>query len=65
MTREPDFYQKLYENNSRGDDTKMYQLFVVQFGNAKKTEETQLHQAAPALKYHQKSFNSRFFSSLS
>ena len=37
MTHEPDFYRKMYQNKSRGDDTKTYQIFGVLIGNAKKS----------------------------
>ena len=37
MARKPDFYEKNYQMNNNGDDTKTYQLFVVPIGNAKTT----------------------------
>ena len=64
MTREPDFYKKLYQANTRGDDTKTYQIFAVPIGNAKTTRKVQFHPAAPVIKYHQKTYNSCCLSSL-
>ena len=58
MTREPDFYRKLYQNNFRGDDTNIYQIFGVPIGNTKITRKVQFHPAAPVMKYHKKTSNS-------
>ena len=55
---------KNYQTNTRGDNTKTYQLFIVPIGNAKTTEEIQFHPAAQVLKYHQQSYNSCCLSSL-
>ena len=41
-TRETDFY-KNYQNNTKVNDTKTYQLFVVRIGNTKITENIVLH----------------------
>ena len=64
MTREPDFYRKLYQTKFRGDDTKTYQIFGVPIGNAKMKINAQFHPAAPLIKYHQKTYNSFCLSSL-
>ena len=37
MTREPNFYRKLYQNKCRGDDTKIFQTFGVPISNVKIT----------------------------
>ena len=58
ITSETDFYRKLYQNNTGGDDMKTYQLFAVPIGNAKTTEQIQFHPATPVLKYHQTLYNS-------
>ena len=55
---------KNYQINTRGSDTKTYQLVAAPIGNTKTTEEIQFHPEAPVLKYHQKSYNSCFLSSL-
>ena len=34
MTREPDFYKKIYDTKFRGDTTHDYQKFGVPIGNA-------------------------------
>ena len=64
MTREPDFYRKLYQTKFRVDDTKTFQIFGVPIGNAKITRNVQFHLAAPVIKYHQKKSNSCCLSSL-
>ena len=38
-THEPDFYKKIYQTNIRGQDMKIYQLFVVTIGNTKVKEK--------------------------
>ena len=50
MTREPDIYIKLYQTNTRGDDTKAYQIFSVPIGNAKTTDEIQFRPAFPVFR---------------
>ena len=64
MTREPDFYRKMYRTKFRGDGTKIYQIFGVPIGNAKITRKLQFHPAAPVVKYHQNTSNSCCLSSL-
>ena len=64
MTREPDFYRKLYQTRFRADDTKTFQIFGVPIGNAKITRKVQFHQAAPVIKCHQKTSTSCCLSSL-
>ena len=58
MTREPDFYKKLNQTNTRDDDTKTYKLFVVPIGKAKITDEIKFHPEEPVIKYHQRLSNS-------
>ena len=53
MTREPDFYRKLYQTRFRGDDTKIFQIFGVTIGDAKITRKVQFHPAAPVMIYQQ------------
>ena len=64
MTREPDFYKKIYQTKFRGDNTKTYQIFGVIIGNAKMTRNVQFHLAEPLIKYHKNTYNSCFLSSL-
>ena len=64
MTCEPDLYRKLYQTKFRGYDTKTFQIFGVPIGNAKITRKVQFHPAAPVIKYHQKTSNSCYLSSL-
>ena len=54
MIRETNFYRKLYQTNTRGDDTKTYQLFSVPVGNAKTTENIVFHPASLVLKIYPK-----------
>ena len=63
-TREPDFYEKIYQTKFRGDDTKSYQIFGVPIGNAKITRKVYFHPAEPVIKYHQNKYNSCCLSSL-
>ena len=58
MTRELDFYNLFYQMNTRGDDTKTYQLFEVPIGSAKTTNEMIFYPESPILKEHQKEYNS-------
>ena len=64
MACEPDFYKELHQTKFRGNDTKIFQIFGVPIGNAKITRKVQFHLAAPVMKYHQKTYNSCFLSSL-
>ena len=64
ITREPDFYGKLYQTKFRGDDTKTFQIFGVPIGNEKITRKVQFHPAAPLIKYNKKTSNSCFLSGL-
>ena len=63
-TREPYFYEKLYQTKFRGGDTKTFKIFGVPIGNAKITRKLWFHPAAPVIKYHQKASNSCCLSSL-
>ena len=63
-THELDFYRKLYQEEFRGDDKKIYTIFGVPISNAKETRKVQFHPSAPVIKYHQKSSNSCCLSSL-
>ena len=64
MPREPYFYRKMYQIKFMGDDKKVSQIFGVPICNAKITRKLQFHPAAPLIKYHQKTYNSRCLSSL-
>ena len=64
MSFEPDFYRELYQTKFRRVDTKIFQIFGVQIGNAKITIKVQIRLAAPVMKYLQKTYNSCCLSSL-
>ena len=64
MTSEPYFYRELYQTKFRGDDTKIFQMFVVPICNAKITRAVHFHLATPVIKYHQKTSNSCCLSGL-
>ena len=64
MTYEPDLYRDLYQTKFRRDDTKIFQIFAVQMGNAKIAIKVKIHLAAPVMKYLQKISNSCCLSSL-
>ena len=64
MTRETDFYRKLYKNKFRSDDAKAFQIFGVPISYAKIKTIAQFHPASPLIKYHQKIYNSSCLSSL-
>ena len=64
MTCEQDFHRKLYQTKFRGDDTKTFRIFGVPIVHAKITRKLKFHPAAPVIKYHQKTSNSRCLSSL-
>ena len=64
MTREPDFFIKLYQTKFRGDDAKIFQIFGGRIGNVKITRTVQFQLAAPVMKYYQKISNSCCLSSL-
>ena len=49
MTHEPDFYRELYKNKFSGDDTKIFRIFGVPIGNAKKRNKVQFHPVAPVI----------------
>ena len=55
---------KLYQKQIRGQETKIYPLFVVLIGNAKITEKIVFNLESPVIKYHQKLSNSWCLSSL-
>ena len=49
MTRDPDFYRKLYQTKFRGEDAKTFQIFGLPIGNEKTTRKVQFHPAAPLI----------------
>ena len=55
----------MYQTKFRGDYTKTNQIFGVLIGNEKITRKVQFHPATPVIKYHQKTSNSCWLSSLS
>ena len=57
MTREPDFYIKLYETKFRGDTTHDHQKFGVPIGNIRMSKKVTLRTESPLIKYHQKISN--------
>ena len=60
ITREPDFYKKLFQSYDDKQDKNTYISFQIQIGNAKCVETLNFHSDAPILKYCHKSFNSCF-----
>ena len=52
MTREPDFYKRLYQTKFMGDTTQEYQKFGVPIGNTKTTKKVQFRTEAPLIQYH-------------
>ena len=62
-TREPDFYQKLFQSHDNDQNTDTFRTFQVPIGNAKVVKSFVFHKDAPILSYFQKSLNSCCFSS--
>ena len=56
--------KNIYRTKFRGDNTKTYQIFGVQLGDAKMTRKVQFYPEATLIKYHQKSSKSCCLSSL-
>ena len=52
------------ETKFRVNDKETFQIFRVPIVNKKITRKVQFHLAAPLIKYHQKRYNSCYFSSL-
>ena len=65
MTRELDFYRKLYQTKFIDDNTQKYQIFGVPIGKEKMTKKVQFHPESPLIQYHQKTSNSFCLRSLS
>ena len=64
ITREPNFYNKLFQSHDNKQDTNIFKLFQAPIGNATFVESFKFQNDAPILKYCQKSLNSCCFSSL-
>ena len=64
ITREPNFYKKLFQTHDDTQDTNAFKRFQVPIVNAKCVESFKFHNYAPILKYCQKSLNSCCFSIL-
>ena len=64
ITREPGFYEKLFQSHEDTQDTNTFKIFPVQIGNSTFVEIFKFHNDAPMLKYCQKSFNSCCFGCL-
>ena len=64
MTREPDFYKKIYQTKFRDNNTQKYQIFGVPIGNARITKKVQIHPEASLIQYHRKSSSICCLSSL-
>ena len=64
MTRQPYFRIKQYQKTFRGYDTKIFQIFGVPIGNAKRKRKIQFQPVATVMKYHKKTYNIFCFSSL-
>ena len=57
-TREPQFYNRLFQNNIEGQSGITYPIFPVPIGNTKETGKVEYDLKAPLVKYHQNSSNS-------
>ena len=64
ITREPNFYKKLFQSHKNEQDTKTFKTFQVPIGNAKVVKSFVFHEDAPIISYCQKSSKSCCFSSL-
>ena len=53
-TREPDFYNKLFQSHDDKQDYIKFKTFQVPIGNAKCVESFKFQNYAPILKYHKK-----------
>ena len=60
---EPDFYENLYQKSMGSRDEKISIIFSLNW-KCKNIRKIVFHPAVPVLKYHQKSSNSCYFSSL-
>ena len=54
ITREPDFYKKLFQSHDNTQDIDTFKCFHSQIGNAKCVESFHFQNDAPILKYCQK-----------
>ena len=63
-TREPDFYNKLFQIHDNEQYTDTFRTFQVPIGNTKVVKSFVFHKDAPILSYCQKKLNSCCFSSL-
>ena len=63
-TREPDFYNKLFQSHDKTQDKDTFKTFQVPIGNAKVVKSFVFHKDAPIIRYCQKTLNSCCFSSL-
>ena len=64
ITRESDFYKKLFQIHNNTHDTNTFKSFQFPIGNSKCVEFFKFHNDAPMLKYCQKLLNSCFLRSL-
>ena len=63
-TREPDFYQKLFQSHDNKQDKDTFKTSQVPNGNAKFVKSFVFHKDTPILSYLKKTLNSCCFSSL-
>ena len=63
-TREPDFYNKLFQSHENKQDKDTFKTFQVPIGNEKVVKSFMFHKDAPILSYFQKTLNSCCFGSL-
>ena len=64
ITREPDFYNKIFKIHDDTQDTNTYKVFQVPIGNSKCVETFKFHNDTPMLKYCKKFLYSCCFISL-
>ena len=64
MTRQPEFYKRIFQQNIKNQFGKIPSKFPVPISNAKETVETEFHPYYPILEYQQDDPNSCCFSSL-
>ena len=54
ITREPDFYKKLFQSHDNKQDKDTFKTFQVPIGNEKVVKSFMFHKDAPILSYYQK-----------
>ena len=64
ITRDPDFYKKLFQSHNDTQDINIFRSFQVPIGNAKIVESFKFQNNTPILNYSQNSLHSCFLCSL-